>query len=102
TAIDLAATPGVSFATFSAHKIGGPKGVGALIAAGGLQGLSPLVRGKQQRGARGGTENSLGVALTGRALQLDLERPAFPRERLMKLRDDFERELKAAIPGTVI
>ncbi|MBI3541910.1 MAG: aminotransferase class V-fold PLP-dependent enzyme, partial [Deltaproteobacteria bacterium] len=61
---------GADYATFSAHKIGGPKGVGFLATHRHAPRLAPLVGGKQQRGLRGGTENTLGVALTGRALAL--------------------------------
>ena len=49
--------------TLSAHKIGGPKGVGALVLAEGLSGLEPLLRGGgQELGRRAGTENVAGIA----------------------------------------
>ena len=49
--------------TLSAHKIGGPKGVGALVLAEGVQGLEPLLRGGgQELGRRAGTENVAGIA----------------------------------------
>src|ERR1700721_2164111 len=49
--------------TLSAHKIGGPKGVGALVLAEGLLGPEPLLRGGgQELGRRAGTENVAGIA----------------------------------------
>ncbi|MGC2810708.1 MAG: cysteine desulfurase family protein [Bradyrhizobium sp.] len=54
--------------TLSAHKVGGPKGVGALIVAEGLLGLEPLLRGGgQELGRRAGTENVAGIAGFGAA-----------------------------------
>jgi cysteine desulfurase len=54
--------------TLSAHKIGGPKGVGAVVLAEGLQGFEPLLRGGgQELGRRAGTENVAGIAGFGAA-----------------------------------
>ena len=56
--------------TLSAHKIGGPKGVGALVLAEGVQGLEPLLRGGgQELGRRAGTENVAGIAGFGAAVK---------------------------------
>ena len=90
---------GISYATFSAHKIAGPTGVGFLIAQ---APPSPLISGKQQRSRRGGTENALGVALTGRAIELLLQQsPAFP-ESLRQWQQEFEAAIKRTIPGSLI
>ncbi len=68
-------------ATVSAHKIGGPKGVGALILGPNAEGLAPLLRGGgQERGRRAGTENVVGIAGFGAAVTaamaaLDADRP---------------------------
>ncbi len=56
--------------TLSAHKIGGPKGVGALVLAEGVLGLEPLLRGGgQELGRRAGTENVAGIAGFGAAVK---------------------------------
>ena len=56
--------------TLSAHKVGGPKGVGALVLADEAQGLEPLLRGGgQELGRRAGTENVAGIAAFGAAVR---------------------------------
>ena len=63
--------------TLSAHKIGGPKGVGALVLAEDVQGLEPLLRGGgQELGRRAGTENVAGIAAFGAAVAGRHGRPA--------------------------
>ncbi|MEO6780049.1 MAG: cysteine desulfurase family protein [Bradyrhizobium sp.] len=76
--------------TLSAHKVGGPKGVGALIVAEGVLGLEPLLRGGgQELGRRAGTENVAGIAGFGAAasaasvaLETDVLRLEGQRHRL--------------------
>jgi cysteine desulfurase len=61
---------GADLVTLSAHKIGGPKGVGALVFSDGVLGLEALLRGGgQERGHRAGTENVAGVAGFGAAVK---------------------------------
>src|SRR5882724_11158069 len=81
--------------TVSAHKIGGPKGVGALILAEGVLGPEPLLRGGgQERGHRAGTENVAGIAGFGAAVSPALS--AVDREtiRLKGLRNHLEKGLR--------
>ena len=60
--------------TLSAHKIGGPKGVGALVLAEGVIGFEPLLRGGgQELGRRAGTENVAGIAGFGAAVKAAME-----------------------------
>jgi cysteine desulfurase len=76
--------------TLSGHKIGGPKGVGALVLAEGVLGLAPLLRGGgQELGRRAGTENLAGIVGFGAAakaatgtLQSDAIRLESQRNRL--------------------
>jgi cysteine desulfurase len=68
-ALDLASS-GLSLASFSAHKLGGPTGIGALWVRGGRlpDPMGPLIRGGgQEQGRRSGTENLLGIAGFGAA-----------------------------------
>jgi cysteine desulfurase len=88
--------------TLSAHKIGGPKGVGALVLAEGVLGFEPLLRGGgQERGHRAGTENVAGIAGFGaaaRAAMVALEGDAV---RLETLRNRLEGGLRQT-PGTIV
>lgn len=86
----------VALLSVSAHKIGGPKGVGALIARD-RRLVAPLLHGGgQQGGLRPGTENIAGAVGLGVALELAVaEQQTFARE-VRPLRDRLERGLKAA------
>jgi cysteine desulfurase len=85
---------GVGLAALSAHKIGGPKGAGALYVRAGVR-LVPPVGGEQERGLRPGTENVPGIAGFGAAAALAAE----PAERLRPLKLQLLRGLQAALPG---
>ncbi len=95
---------GVDMLTLSAHKIGGPQGVGAIVLADGdIEIGDRLVRGGgQERGWRGGTENVAGIVGFGVAAETamtDLEDFA---TRTRALRDQFEDALRAIAPDVVI
>jgi len=98
---DLAST-GADLLSLSAHKIGGPKGVGALLLAEGVEGLAPLLRGGgQEKGRRAGTEDVAGIAGFGaavRAALVDWERDASLTEGL---RARLESGLRQT-PGVVV
>ena len=98
---DLAST-GADLLSLSAHKIGGPKGVGALLLAEGIEGLAPLLRGGgQEKGRRAGTEDVAGIAGFGvatRAALIDRERDA---SRTENLRARLESGLRQT-PGVVV
>ena len=85
----------------SAHKVGGPKGVGALIVKKGVP-LAPLIAGgEQERGLRGGTSNVAGAVGFARALALaQAEREAFVRHT-GSLRDGFEQYILCELGGDV-
>jgi cysteine desulfurase len=81
--------------TLSAHKIGGPKGVGALVLAEDAQGLEPLLRGgSQELGRRAGTENVAGIAAFGAAVRAAMASLEGDAARLRGLRDRLEAGLK--------
>lgn len=92
----------VDYASFSAHKINGPKGVGALFARKGAPLKGFLVGGPQERAARGGTENVIGIAGFGAAAELWRREGTAERERLRRLRDTLESELRARVPDLVV
>ena len=82
--------------TLSAHKIGGPKGVGALVLAEDVQGLEPLLRGGgQELGRRAGTENVAGIAAFGAATKAAMAGLADDAVRLQGLRERLERGSEA-------
>ena len=86
---------GADLASFSAHKVGGPKGVGALVLAEGLLGLEPLLRGGgQELGRRAGTENVAEISGFGAALKVTLQSMSEDAERLVTLRNRLENGLR--------
>jgi len=94
--LDLGAL-GVDLLTLSAHKIGGPAGIGALLLAEGVE-PEPLLRGGgQERRRRAGTENLLGIVGFGAAAALAVEDLAGTGD-LAALRDELERRALAAVP----
>jgi cysteine desulfurase len=90
--------------TLSAHKIGGPKGVGALVRRDdAIHIADPLIRGGgQERGMRAGTENVSGIAAFGAAAAVARESLASEAERMRGLRNRLEAGLKVISPGAVI
>lgn len=98
---DLAST-GADLLTLSAHKLGGPKGAGALVLAEGVAGFEPLLRGGgQERGRRAGTENVAAIAGFGAAVKAAVTDMAADRARVQALRNHLEAGLRS-IPGTII
>lgn len=95
---------GVDLLTLSAHKLGGPQGVGALVLAGGGVDLGRALvgGGGQERGRRAGTENVAGIAGFGEAAGLALKEISAYPSYLQSLRDGFEQNMLARIPQVVI
>ncbi len=89
---------GLTALTISAHKIGGPLGVGALVLRRTLE-IPPLLHGGgQERDIRSGTLNA--PAIVGFATAVDYEE--YPAERILSLRDYFIRKVIALIPDASI
>jgi cysteine desulfurase len=79
----------------SAHKLGGPKGVGALVLAPELSGLDGLLRGGgQEQGRRAGTENVAGIAGFGAATKAAMASLAADAKRIERLRSRLEAGLR--------
>lgn len=89
---------GADILTLSAHKLGGPQGVGALVLkSGGITIADRLLRGGgQERGARAGTENIAGIAGFGAAAQAALASLRTEMDRLAALRGRLDAQLEAA------
>jgi cysteine desulfurase len=91
--LDMAAL-GVDTMSLSAHKLGGPKGVGALIIRDGTKLGNLISGGGQERRRRGGTENVVGIAGFGAAAEAAVAELA-KIEQMRGLRDRLEREALA-------
>ncbi len=88
--------------TLSAHKIGGPKGVGAVVLADGLVGFEPLLRGGgQELGRRAGTENVAGIAGFGAAAKATMAALEGEAIRAEGLRNRLESGLRQT-PGVIV
>jgi cysteine desulfurase len=88
--------------TLSGHKIGGPKGVGALVLAEGMLGFEPLLRGGgQEKGRRAGTENVAGIAGFGAAAEAAMGALKTDALRLESLRNRLESGLRKT-PGAIV
>lgn len=93
---------GADLATFSAHKIGGPKGVGALVVADGIAGLEPVLRGGgQELNRRAGTENVAGIAGFGAAIKASLQALPEDAERMATLRDRLENGIRGIAQASI-
>jgi cysteine desulfurase len=93
---------GADLLTISGHKIGAPKGVGALIRREGIV-LDPLITGGgQERNQRAGTENVAGIAGFGAAAAAARTGLASEGARMLRLQERLEAKLRAASPGIVI
>jgi cysteine desulfurase len=94
---------GCRMAPISAHKVGGPKGVGALVMVRGTDVGAQQLGGGQEMGRRAGTENVIGIAGFGAAAEAavrDLENGAWDRVR--DLRDQFEARVLDAAPDVIV
>lgn len=100
-AIDVKSLP-VDLLSISGHKVGAPKGIGAMYIRRGVQ-IDPLFHGgSQDRGRRPGTENvafAVGFAVAAELVVAEREREC---ERLGALRDELQRAILAAVPDAMI
>jgi cysteine desulfurase len=90
---------GVDLLSLSAHKVHGPKGVGALLVRRGLRMQALVHGGAQERSRRGGTENVAGIAAFAEAVRLAVRELPEAAPRMAALRDRLEAGLVAAVPG---
>lgn len=93
---------GIDLLSLSAHKLHGPKGVGAIYIKRGIH-LPPMITGgHQERGVRSGTYNVPGIAGLGKAAELALSHLADTVVTERKLRESFESQVKTRCPGAFI
>lgn len=96
--LDVTRTP-IDLLSLSAHKIHGPKGVGALYVRSGVD-LQPIVfGGGQERGLRSATENVPGIVGFGRAAQIALMEMGAETARVVGLREKLFEGISATIPN---
>lgn len=91
---------GADLVAVSAHKFGGPKGVGALVARRGVR-LAPILHGGgQERDRRSGTHNVAGIVGMAAAMQATVAERASAVARVGALRDRLADAVVAALPDT--
>lgn len=89
---------GIDLLSISAHKIYGPKGVGALYIRKGTN-IGPLIYGgSQEREMRAGTENTIGIVGFGEAARVMKERRDKDKKRIAKLSEQLKRGIEEKIP----
>ncbi len=98
--IDLQKTP-IDYLSLSAHKIGGPSGVGALIYGHDTPLQKFIHGGGQEKRRRAGTENTLGIIGFGEAA-IAAHANLADFENMATIRDDLESQMLAAVPHAVI
>ncbi|MCL2224996.1 MAG: cysteine desulfurase NifS [Defluviitaleaceae bacterium] len=95
-------TLGVQMLALSAHKFGGPKGIGALYVKKGTPIFSLFQGGAQERNRRAGTENVAGIVGMGAAIDISAKEISCELPRVSALRDRLIREISEKIPHTVL
>ena len=90
---------GVDFLTMSAHKMYGPKGIGALYVKRGLKFCPLIYGGHQEKGRRAGTENTLGIIGFGKAVELREKEMGEEENRLLKIKQHLKEGITSKIEG---
>jgi cysteine desulfurase len=91
----------IDMLSISAHKMHGPKGIGALYVRNGVK-LAPLIHGgRQERGRRAGTENTPAIVGFGVAAELAAQGLQQDMNRISLLRDYLEREILRLVPSAI-
>ena len=93
-----AARLGIDMLSVSAHKFGGPKGIGALYVRSGTRIENLIYGGAQERSLRAGTENTPAIAGMGCAIEIAVSQMEESCAYIAQLRDDLQRKLEG-IPG---
>jgi cysteine desulfurase len=91
----------VDFLTLSAHKIYGPKGIGALYVRKGVPYCPLILGGHQEHGRRAGTENSLGIIGMGKAVEMRALEMEAEEKRLLELKNTLKNGIAKTIPDVL-
>ncbi|RPI72357.1 MAG: aminotransferase class V-fold PLP-dependent enzyme, partial [Desulfobacteraceae bacterium] len=92
----------VDMLSLSGHKLHAPKGVAVLYVRKGTKFVPFLIGGHQERGRRGGTENTAGIIALGKACELAGRNLQKENTEVRRLRDKLEKEILAHIPNTKV
>ncbi len=94
---------GVDMLSLSGHKFHAPKGIGALYIRKGTKFSPFLIGGHQEKGRRGGTENTAAIIGLGKAAELAIKHlRGNGYERIARLRDKLENKLLQKVPNTIV
>ncbi|HET8926462.1 MAG TPA: cysteine desulfurase family protein [Microbacterium sp.] len=99
---DAPGSSGLVALSVSAHKIGGPAGVGAVVLSRRAAAVPLVHGGGQQRGLRSGTQDVPGAAAFAVAAELAVAERATETQRLARLRDRLVEGARASVPGVVL
>ncbi len=91
----------IDMLSISAHKMHGPKGIGALYVHNGIKLASLIHGGRQERGRRAGTENTPAIVGFGVAAELAVQELQHDMNRISLLRDYLEREILRLVPTAI-
>ncbi|MGQ0816249.1 MAG: cysteine desulfurase family protein [Gemmatimonadota bacterium] len=100
--LDVHAQDGISLLSISGHKLGAPKGIGALFVREGVALVAGQHGGSQERGLRPGTENIAAAVGLATAVELAAQERAAEVARLAALRDKLQKALTDAVPDLVV
>jgi cysteine desulfurase len=100
--VSVRVRPGIGLLAVSGHKLGAPKGIGALYVRDGVQLVSSQHGGSQEHGVRPGTENIAAAIGFAKALELAVAERESEAARLRALRDQLQRALLDALPDIIV
>jgi cysteine desulfurase len=92
----------IDMLSLSGHKLHAPKGIGVLYVRKGTKFSSFIIGGHQERGRRGGTENTVGIIALGKACELAARNMEDENTRVKQLRDKLESEICSRVPNSRI